>query len=220
MAIAFDTATGTVVSTGSPSTINWSHTCTGSNLNLVVHVYNDDGTDKVTGVTYNSVAMTRVQVKSTVAKQTVYSYILINPTTGANTVVVTASAGSNQLGGISQSYTGCAQSGQPDSSNNNSQLIVASPFTVTDTVINSNCWLVGCERNDSEIPTAGSGTIIRDTRNTMTGTDSNGTVGTGSQTQNWVVSAGSSYTGVIMALTPFGAISNTANFLSLLGVGS
>ncbi|MBX4192200.1 hypothetical protein KW798_01815 [Candidatus Parcubacteria bacterium] len=202
--IAFDYATGTVDVSGSASSVSWNHTTSGSNRALVVFVYNDlfndPGGDKVTSVTYNNTPMTRVAVRSNPFKQTVYAYLLINPATGTHPIQVTASSPSNQLGGISMSYTGVNQTDEPDSFNASGGT-AGSTFTLSTTVVAENSWLVAAERNDSDIPTVGSGITIRSTRNTMEGVDS-GPLGSGPRSVTWNSSSGAVYTGVILSLSP------------------
>jgi len=200
--IAFDFATGTVNTSGSATSVSWDHTVSGSNRALVVFVYNDDATDKVTGVTYNSVAMTRVGVQSNASGQTVYGYLLLNPATGTHTVAVSASSGSNQLGGISASYTGVKQSGQPDSSNTGGSGSTGSTFSISTTVVESDSLLVGAQRNQTDNHPSPSGSETeRGWVNTMTAIDLF-PVNSGSRSLSWDTSVGAIYSGVVMSLAP------------------
>jgi len=200
--IAFDSATSTVDTSGSATSVNWSHTTSGSNRALVVFVYNDDATDKVTGVTYDGVAMTRVGVQSNASGQTVYGYLLLNPASGTHTVAVSASAGSNQLGGISSSYTGVKQSAQPDSSNTGGSGSTGSTFSISTTVVASNSLLVGAQRNQTDNqPSPAGGATERQHVNTMTAIDII-PVSSGSQSLIWNTSSGAIYSGVVMSLSP------------------
>lgn len=169
MAIALD------VYTAASGTSSWSHTCTGSDIILLVGAY--ALSDTVSSVTYNGVSMTLIG-KTTFpgsGRQGAYLYYLINPATGSHTVSVTGGTG---IG--SASYTGAKQTGQPDSSNTGTQTGTA--ITMTTTVVASNCWLVGVEADPNGGETAGAGTTIRGTDgNGLVFADSNGVVGTGSQ---------------------------------------
>ena len=115
MAVAFDAATKSLETTTSPLT--WSHTCTGSNLLLVVGITTSHSTSpNCTGVTYNGVSMTKIGAdRDYVGGETTLWYLLA-PTTGANTIsaAFTGGAGTERCFGVSVSYTGVAQTGQPD----------------------------------------------------------------------------------------------------------
>ena len=92
-------------------TVTWSHTCTGTNLLLLVSVgaaYHN--APICTGVTYNGVAMTSaVTPVANANPDKQYLWYLINPATGANNVVATMSPASDSVSFISQSYTGVHQ---------------------------------------------------------------------------------------------------------------
>lgn len=156
MAIALDTTGGDAVTTG--TSLTYSHTCTGSNLILLVDVWvTSTGSDVVTGVTYNSVSMTLVD-KQAVGSQYHYAYYLLGPATGAHNVVVSTSS-SQTIGSSSISYTGVKQSGQPDAS---AKQVVGSSTgsTTTLTTIADNCWtvlLTASNRNE----TASTGSTFR-----------------------------------------------------------
>lgn len=135
MAITFDAASGR--SSGAAPTLTFSHTCSG--LNKILFVSSSaSGSNSVTGVTYNSVAMTQI---ATVSVGTVNSYLfyLINPASGANNIVVSATGGTIFAAG--SSYNGANQSGVPDSSATNSSSTSTSVSQSTTTVSN-NCWVV------------------------------------------------------------------------------
>lgn len=91
MALAFDAASsseGTLV-----TSLTWSHTCTGSNRVLVVGIsFYKNGNSFISGVTYNSVAMTLVPSSGTNnGSYYVEQWYLIAPSTGANNIVVSVS---------------------------------------------------------------------------------------------------------------------------------
>ena len=116
--IAFD-ASSAGVQTTTANNISWSHTCTGSNLILWVAV-TEETSDDITGVTYNSVALTALTKSGTVTGAGFSQlWYLINPATGANTVQVNRTGTTGRLTGCSASYTGAKQSGVPDAQNTN-----------------------------------------------------------------------------------------------------
>ena len=113
----FDTFSQTQDFNSASTTI--SHTCTGSDLVLYVacYLHEQSGTqDAPTGVTYNTVAMTKIG-EATVSPNSNWTvWRLINPATGANDIVGTFSEDKNQifLGGFS--YTNVDQTTSEDTS--------------------------------------------------------------------------------------------------------
>jgi hypothetical protein len=100
-AIAFDASSG-AANTGSTST-TWSHTCTGTNLVLLVSVWGQ-GPSLSETVTYNGVSVPLLGVKQGVAGGDMATalYMLLAPATGAHNVVVTGGFAA----GAAVSYTG------------------------------------------------------------------------------------------------------------------
>ncbi len=200
MAIALDTVTEGS-DAGTATTCTWSHTCTGSNLILVVGVYwRSQSDNSVSGVTYNGVAMTSMSTKQRANGSfggayptAVQLWYLAAPATGAHDVVVTISAGCDGPGplfvGNSISYTGAQQSSSPTipsggSVNSNSG---ASSITGTVVVSESNSWVVGIAADNTGVLSGGgmgTGTFRIATTNAVLA-DSGGTVGTGSQSLVW-----------------------------------
>lgn len=106
-AIAFDVAASAVGAlSASPNT--FSHTCTGSNLELVVGSC-EGGVGADTAASYNSVSMTRQTIQVTTVFVT--QFTLNAPASGAHTVSVTAAGTSGTVGFvlISTSFTGVKQ---------------------------------------------------------------------------------------------------------------
>ena len=160
MAIAFDATAHGVANPG--SSLTYAHTCTGSNLLLFVGIEGDSTNDIITGVTYNSVAMTRVDAlpATTSGNRWFYLYYLVGPATGANNVVVSASS-SIFISAVSASYTGAQQSGVPDSSNKGGATTGTS-LSISTTTVADNCWVVGY-MNGAAAASASGGTTIRGT---------------------------------------------------------
>lgn len=189
MAIAYDLATaGGVVDPG--TSLTWSHTCSGSDLLLSVVGLQTTNTSKVSGITYDGVAMTAGTFRGTsgTPARGMIQYTLINPSTGAHNVV--ANFASCTFTATAVSYTGCQQSGQPQEANTGT-VTGASSITVSISSQASGSWIIG---GCSEITSSGSGygvgtnTTSRNT-NTNFGTsflsiDSNGTTTT-SQVFQW-----------------------------------
>ncbi len=217
MAINFDAAAD-VLSLAS-STATFSHTCSGSNRILFVSLMHGSGTsDRVSGVTYNSVAMTRIN-RATSSNEPCYLYYLIAPDTGANNVVVTLNTATT-CRACSSSYTGALQSGVPDSSGTNTQESGNSIQKAITTVLD-NCWLVyGVSLADGTAATAtGSGAVrAQETENCIG--DSNGAktpAGSYSGGASWTTSSDACM--VIASFAPALAATGHTRFLPLLGVG-
>jgi hypothetical protein len=179
--IAHDTSTY-----GGDGVASFSHTCTGSNLLLIVAVNNPN--QDITGVTYNGVAMTQQLAPTGAGNLAVYS--LLNPATGSNTVAATGMGGSSSVMIIAASYTGVKQTAFPDSKNNDTTNLT--PRTLSTTVVASNCWLINCgagiaTSHDPAITTNRTDRKSQTDINTPFSSfalvvgDSNGTVSTGSQ---------------------------------------
>lgn len=154
MAIAFDAASEG--NTGSGSSLTVSHTCTGSDRILWVAGFTT-GNDTVTGVTYNSVAMTQAVKFTTSSSQTAYLYYLVAPATGANNIVLSDS-GTNNLTIVGMSFTGASQTGVPDataSAGGDSTLATTNLTTVAD-----NSFGVYCCRFNTGTISAGTGMTI------------------------------------------------------------
>lgn len=98
MAIAVDSTSSGVGSTG--TTVTVSHTCTGTDLVLIVGVTGNDGSTP-TAATYNGVAMTKsIDLQGTNADVVVFS--LVGPDTGTHDIVVTKTNGTEiQVGAVS-----------------------------------------------------------------------------------------------------------------------
>lgn len=197
MAIAFDAAT-------TSTTGSWSHTCTGSNRILLLFSFNNGGS-YITSPTYNGVAFT--EITYTTYNGSISMWYLINPTVGTNTIVCSGVTANSCL--FAASYTGVKQTSQPDSFNSGA----GTSLTISTTVVNSGCWLVSM--GDDGLSATGFTSGLATSRSTGTynsGTiwcgisDSNGTVGTGSQTATYTSGAGDN--GILISLAPAPSLNN------------
>lgn len=153
MAIAHDTDSNSGA-VGNVATYSWSHTCTGSNLDLVVAVlvyYPNIGTTTVTSVTYNGVAVTVQKFQDfPSAFFAVWIGNLVAPASGSNTISVTLSralGGVNCTIGFASSYTGVHQSSPIDASGigvNGTAIANGATITQNLTTVNANAWIVDC----------------------------------------------------------------------------
>ncbi len=198
MALAFDASANGP--TGA-SPLTWTHTCTGSNLVLLVYCFAFGG-DNVTSVTYNGVALTQLTKVAAFAAM-YYVYALAAPATGAHSVVVTTSSG-NALG-VSVSYTGAAQSGLPDQSTTNTQASGPTTFGTSVTPVAANCWVVSGAMNNAALPTVNTNLTSRNSASSLLAVgDSNAAVTAGvSYTQTWNVNTGGSSAIIQVSLAPF-----------------
>ena len=148
MPLAFDATANGAATPG--TSITYSHTCTGSNLILLVAIVNSGGTggDVITGITYNSVAMTNA-ISVDGGNFRVYWWFLVNPATGANDVVV-SSSDSEFLRSASASYTGALQTGQPDGTDSDIQT-PGTTITSSITTTEDNSWNMSAVANASNL---------------------------------------------------------------------
>lgn len=203
-AIATDaTATGSFGS--SPDT--WSHTCTGSDRILFVCEFNQSSS---TSASYNSVSMTSLGGYSYSSPTGVGSlYMLVAPATGTNTVSV--SCGGNCIG-VSSSYTGASQTGQPDAAINTQTTGAGtgSSLTATVTVTASGSWLVTGTICEGNALTAGTGATLRITGSNVAVAlfDSNGAPGTGSQSMSITESPANRFAIGMVSFAPAAAASS------------
>lgn len=165
MAIAFDAASAQ--SQDASVTSTFAHTCSGSDRYLIVGVMVGAG-NTVTGVTYNGVAMTQIntQISGGTTFDNFYLFGLVAPATGANNIVITASASTFIYGG-GLSYTGVDQANSVDVSTTATSTVVGAITTSLTTTID-NVWLVafvgmGNGNNNGNTITAGASTIRRTT---------------------------------------------------------
>jgi len=174
MAIAVDTTTN---GSASATTVTVSHTVATDNPILFVGVWIQNSSDVITGVTYNGVSMSQVGAVNNAAVDSVYMYVLQAPATGANDIVLTKTG--TDLGYVlGVSYTGAAQTGQPDATNTGYNASATS-LTTSVTTVADNCWTVLMMKANNNTNSAGTGTTLRTDGpgNDQTGIyDSNGAI--------------------------------------------
>jgi hypothetical protein len=139
MAIAYDNATDGGNNGGATNSLTFAHTCSGSDRILYVGFAGDTSTDDITGVTYSGVSASLVGKIQNTSNRWAYLYRLVGPASGSNNVVISCTA-THYLIGCATSYTGAAQSGQPDANTTNSAS--ANSLTTSVTTIADNCWAV------------------------------------------------------------------------------
>lgn len=215
MAIAYDTTSGANPANGTSFT--HAHTCTGTNPHLTVWIMMGNASDVVTGVTYGGVAMTRrVALSRGGGTGYLFGYTLTNASTGANNVVASASATMTGIIVYATSHT------EADFDSANSKTTIGSTsFNIPTTVVASNSWLLAGVQDNAGNSTAGSGTVKRSALSAGFGQqcyDSNGTVGTGSQSLNMNNAGSASWDGVIISIKPYVAPVVARPYFTLLDV--
>lgn len=150
MTIAFDAVSrsGTAWTTGQ-SSLTWSHTVgAGTNRALVVAVGTYSATARtVTGITYNGVALTKIDAQTAALEANNQSgelWVLAAPAVGTANVVVTFSGTADFCVGFAESYTGDANPIQIGAVNKVSSAVAASSNPACSVnVTHSGAWLVG-----------------------------------------------------------------------------
>lgn len=216
MAIAFDAGSGSTSGTLSTTV---AHTCSGSNLFLMVGQWVNGPGDISTGVTYNGVAMsllTKVNNVGSAANQWIYIYGMLNPPTGSHNIVGSCSSAQTYV--VGASYTGVNQSALPSIVGSNAVSSTSVSVSLTTTVDNS--WLAGFSYTSSTPPTAGSNTTLRQSSNGYSGLwiiDSNGPkTPTGSYNLNLTQSPSGFMGMVACAIAPSASITVNSNFLAFM----
>jgi len=192
MALAFDSS-GQQLNSGS-TTNSFSFNNVAGNLLIVGCV--DDAISTIS-VTYNGVSMTSVgSTNDGSGFVKVQLFYLMSPATGSNTLTATRTTGTGGFAVHAVSYSGAGTASQPDSFNTGSNS--STSLTVSTTVVNPNSWLVGIWTANSGSLSAGTGATARGADSGASGQigatrffDSNGTVGTGSQSMTVNMTSGS-----------------------------
>jgi hypothetical protein len=225
-AIAWDTAVDNNYSGVSPAT--WNHTMTGSNLFAAVSCLEAvNATNTITAFTWNtSETVSNVSGASIRLPldrfQAVYQ--ITGPTSGTHGFSVSFTGGTSPIMfTTSSSYSGCAQSGQPDQTNSGTTGTAGSVSPTLAINTTANKWVIGVAGNNNRNITSVSGCTARTaTLGSTNLVDSNGTVSisaTTTFTLNAADATGSWGWGM-MSIVPFVAPATvSASLLSMMGVG-
>lgn len=206
MAIAIDAATGLENTTANPA--EFSHTCTGDDLILIVGV--DDvqaaGNDNVTGVTYVGVAMTKIATQTHAGDTeagTKTLWYLVAPATGSNTVSI-ATVNTPTIRAAAVSYTGCKQTGIPDNQTKSDSTSTTTSYALALTPVATDCWMAMWMSDNSSTPAAGANTFARKVSGAGSGWgffDSNGIV-SGATTLTATFTSSTDQNGIAITLAP------------------
>jgi hypothetical protein len=214
MAIAFDSSGVASVTSGSGTSLTRSHTCTGTNLILVVGVQLFDPAG-IAVVDYNGIGMDQAGVwrNDSLTSWRTGIFYLIAPSTGTHNITVTPNTSMGiEIAGAS--YTGAAQTGQPDASFNTVQTSTTtfgSPTTRFTTIVD-NCWMVGYFACGS-LMASGTATTFRNTAGNKDFADSNvALTPAGLYALEATTSPADEFTLSAMSIKPFVASSNPSQF--------
>lgn len=214
MAIAFDAhAVGSLDS-------SWSHTCTGSDRMLAVMIFGNmgGGSSLISGITYNSVAMTNGGSVLCSADRWLEAWYLMNPSTGANTIVVSSTA--DHYRGGSLSFTGVSAFDQAGTNATGGGAGTSSDVTLT---VPSGALIIGAGRENTGF--AGNWTLItEDATASPSGSGLHSAYGypySGSQTAGFSNQPFSQSAAVIVSFTAVGGGGGAtpSRNLTLLGIG-
>lgn len=201
-AIAFDSSARNGGADASSRTA--AMTCTGSNL-ILIGAGSTTSVSSITGATYNSVAMTATSGNlNTGASQILRQFGLVGPSTGTNNFIVSSNATNLDVVAC-ESYTGCSQSGFPDSSNSLDSQGSATTFQIGTTTIADNCWLAGCISGNRTFTVAAGTTQRQNLAQNHEGSlgDSNGAKSpAGAYHMDWTSSMATTWCAAIVSIAP------------------
>lgn len=215
------------------SSYSWSHTCSFNDRYLTVKVGMLSLAQTVSGITYNSVAMTFLGAQSSVSGAArIELWGLIAPSTGSNTIAVTLTGAINS-GATAVSYNNVHQT-TPTESFNSAQAtnVGAADATVSITPIASDTRIVDGVATDDTSITVGAGQIQRNniagTVGTVADSDEGIIATPAATTMSWTgIGAAATWSIGGFALRPLTATSPTTptitislNQLMMMGAGT
>lgn len=196
----------------------------GSDTVGVVFVAGDDGSDSITSVDWGGSAMTKVNSSSVEVPTDRFLsvWVVANPASSA-TITFNDNA-DNYWRACSAYYTGASV---PVDSQNVGTSSASTSISVATTVVASNCWLIMFQKDGTGGQTySASGSLASMRLNADAGGlavgDSDGTVGTGSQTGTMTTGGSINHGAVAFSLAPAGGAAPVAQVhstLLTLGVG-
>lgn len=147
------------------STTSHSFNHTNSGNLLVVCAFGEFGAaDLITGITYGTVPMTLIDKFRINGDRWLYAYYQLNPLTGTNQVLVSASSTVGAIGASAASWFNFATSGQPDASSTQNPVASIFPpaaFSQSLTTATDQCWVIWCAKNSTGIGHTPTGCTIR-----------------------------------------------------------
>lgn len=213
MAIAFDVAGGPA--NANAASLTYSHTCA-SNATLIVIVQLAQAGDNVTNVTYAGVTMSQVKKVNNFGDFS-YAYVLSNPASGTNSVVVSVSPNSN-MSSMSVSYTGCNLVTQPDVSNTNTGTSTSLSASVTTTQVNDMLVAYGVSGGTLTVTGGANSRVVDNLVFNGVISDLSATSAT-SYSMTYTQASSIAWQEIILALQPPSSGGTVLPFKLLLGVG-
>lgn len=202
------------------ATLTWAHTISGSDTGLVAWswTYSDATTS---GCTFNGTSMTFDKTVSSAVGSHLSSYVQVNPAAGTHNIVCTNTGSAANSAGGALSYTGLAQTGQPDSSGS-ATATSSTTVSASTTVVATGSWLVmgAVSSIYGTTMTAGASTTLRGSPNWIGVFDSNGTVSTGSQALAAADGSAAYWEAIVLSIAPVGGGgAPSPSHRMLMGVG-
>lgn len=216
MAIAFDKSSSSN-SAGASTSLNLAAAASGE---LAVLFIQGTTGDTHSNVTVNGVAATQVGSTYQWSDRSISAWYFQNPPTSSVAYAATTSTADGIILFV-HLYSGA---GIPNALNT-ADNPASSSLTLSVTVPSANSWIASTyitTGSGTNSNAAGTGTQLRQTIGSASSGDSNDVVGTGSQSMGWTGGRTKSG-GIIIAIPLPGtatAVSPTAGFMSLLGVGN
>lgn len=212
MSITFDAASNSGAQT-TATAYNWSHTCTGSHLMLVVAInQRTTAGNLVSGVTYNGIKLNQAVAINNGTRRADLWY-LANPPTGSHSIAVTLSAAPTTSVAEAISLTGVSRLDAVNSASGTSTTPSVAVTTIAD-----NCWVIDAmEAGATTVPSAGgsqANVTSVDQTNSFWGSISTQGPKTpaGSVTMSWTISASVAWAQVACSFKPY--LSTEINLLS------
>ena len=144
-----------------PTPLSFTHTASGSNRFVIITTHLKTSTNTVTAVTYGGIPATfLLSISRTIinGENTTVVYTLVNPPTGAQTVVITR--GSNNAIGAAMSYTGVDQA-SPIGATATTQAQTTNVTTNITTLQNKSLLVDAFTKLSIALPTVGAGQTQR-----------------------------------------------------------
>lgn len=172
-AIARDNNINDVWGSGSSATVPFA-IGTGANRILFVTALKQSS-QTVTSITYGGIPMTQVEsVLGYTFAENLYIYMLVNPPSGTHDIVALYSgAGVNLI--YASSYTGAAQTGQPDA-HTSQRATSGTSLSTSLNMVADNSWMYGFFRVANSIQTPDSNTSFFAANNDVNQADTNGSL--------------------------------------------
>ena len=210
MAIAFGAISGrTSAQTGTSVAVSGSNT-----IGIILTQGNVSATNSITAITWGGVSMTLIDGAQVPSDRYMSAWYVLNPS---------SSGAISMTGGAfwdwySWYYTGALQSGQVDSTNHGTSS-ASTTITVATTVVASNCWTVMCQADGVGNVTYSTNVGVMRLSSSPTSqaiSDSNGTVGTGSQSTTLTRTGTSGHAGVNFSIAPFVVATVNSSFFAFM----